>query len=159
MDVCLTFMPNANDGAEFCSPRRPFPIYVNLCNFRLSHSNASSSRNFKKKVHDNSGGRPFRSFRDGLPAEWEEYKEDVRNEALGRLRIQKWKRTDVGRGRILDNVIRAIEINDPSRVLRNNLVDWQNRFGHKALSHRALLEAESEASQRRLFEQWWTLPW
>ncbi|BFU88872.1 MAG: hypothetical protein NTAFB01_00590 [Nitrospira sp.] len=89
-----------------------------------------------------------------MPADWEDYKKDVRQEALRLLGFRKWKRTDVGEGRILDQVIKAIEIHDTHRDLRNNLVSWQNRYGHKAKSHRALLDAKSDVSARRKFEQW-----
>ena len=109
---------------------------------------------FEQQVRYHSGGRPFISFRDGLPAQWEDYKAEVRKEALRRLEVQKWKRADVGKGRILDRIINVIEINEPSRGLRNNLVAWQNRYGHKKRSHRALLDAKSDASARRSFEQW-----
>ena len=109
---------------------------------------------FEKQVRYHSGGQAFTSFRDGLPADWEEYKEDVRKEALYLLGYPKWKRADVGKGRILERVIKAIEIHDAARDLRNNLVSWQNRYGHKAKSHRALLDAKSDASARSNFEQW-----
>lgn len=75
--------------------------------------------------------QPFTSFREGLPGEWENYKELLRNEALRRLNFSKWKRSDVGTGRILKHVIHAIEINDKSPRLRNNLVDWQNIHGEQ----------------------------
>lgn len=109
---------------------------------------------FEKQVHQNSGGRSFTSFLDSLLAEWEDYKRDVRLEALRRLNVRTWKKAEVGKGRILKRVIEAIEIHDPKRDLRNNLVTWQNRYGHKAKSHRALLEAQSDARARRDLEQW-----
>lgn len=109
---------------------------------------------FEKQVRQNSGGDSFTSFLDGLPAEWEDYKQDVRVEALRRLNLPAWKKAEVGKGRILKRVIEAIEIYDPKRDLRNNLVAWQNRYGHKAKSHRALLDARADAGARRDFEQW-----
>ena len=109
---------------------------------------------FKTKVRHLSNGQSFTSFRDGLPAAMEDYKEDVRDEALRLLGLTRWKSGDVGAGRILNCVIQAIEINDPSRDLRNNLVAWQNRFGHKQRSHHALLDARKITVVRHALEQW-----
>lgn len=109
---------------------------------------------FDEKVRLNSNRKPFTSFQEGLPADWEDYKPEVRKEALRRLSFGKWKQADVGKGRILDKVIGAIEIHEPARYLRNNLVAWQNRFGHKKRSHRAILDARADKSVGRSFEQW-----
>jgi hypothetical protein len=108
---------------------------------------------FEQRVRDHSDAA-FISFRDGLPAKWEDYKQEVRKEALRRLQFDNWKQTQVGKGRILDRVIKAIEINEPRRRIRNNLVAWQNRYGHKNRSHRALLDARSNVPARRNLEQW-----
>lgn len=99
-------------------------------------------------------GEPFTSFRDGLPARWEDYKPQVRKEALRRMSVDKWKQADVGKGRILDKVIGAIEIQETAPNLRNNLVAWQNRYGHKNRSHRAILDAKADNTLGRTFEQW-----
>jgi hypothetical protein len=98
-------------------------------------------------------GQAFTSFRDGLPAQWEDYKEDVRKEALRLLEVDKWKRADIGKGRILERVIQAIEIDYAKPRLRNNLVFWQKRYGDKRRSHRALLDAKADASARRSLEE------
>lgn len=124
------------------------PISLGALTFQAQFSR------FEKQVRQNSGGQSFTSFLDGLPAEWEDYKQDVRAEALRRLKIPTWKKTEVGKGMILKRVIEAIEIHEPARDLRNNLVAWQNRYGHKAKSHRALLEAQADAGARRDLEQW-----
>ena len=108
---------------------------------------------FDKQIRSKSGGA-FTSFKEGLAARWEGYKEDLRKEALYRLDLRSWKRRDVGKGRILACVIEAIEINVPRRHIRNNLVDWPNRYGHKYLSHRALLDAKSDRTMRYEFERW-----
>ena len=110
---------------------------------------------FEKAVRHHSDGESFTSFREGFPAEWEDYKEDVRKEAIIRLEYHNWKQADVGEGRILDRVIKSIEIYYPApRKLRNNLVAWKNRWGDKNLSHRELLQAKSDVVKRRNFEQW-----
>jgi hypothetical protein len=130
----------------------PTPAYQAASRVRISaltfHHQFSR---FEAKVRYHSGGQPFISFREGLAAQWEEYKEAVRNEALRHLGVSKWKRADVGTGRIMRAVIKAIEILEPAR---NNLVDWQNRRGHKKRSHRPLLDATRDAASRRSFEQW-----
>ena len=108
---------------------------------------------FAKQIRSQSGSA-FTSFREGLPARWEGYKENLRNEALYQLDTRSWKRRELGKGRILAHVINAIEINLPSRGIRNNLVDWPNRYGYKYLSHRALLDAKSNRTMRYEFEKW-----
>jgi hypothetical protein len=106
---------------------------------------------FKFKVRHHSNGQPFTSFRDGLPADWEDYKEDVRDEARRRLSFDRWKPSDVGTGHILNRVIQAIQIHDP----RNNLVTWENKGrGPTSLAHLVLLKARKPSSARRGFEQW-----
>jgi hypothetical protein len=72
---------------------------------------------------------PRTSFREGLPADWEDYKEHVREEAIRLLGFSKWKRADVGKGHILQKVIKAIEIYDPARKLRNNRFHQAPRRG------------------------------
>ena len=108
---------------------------------------------FDKQIRSETGDA-FTSFREGLPARWEGYKEELHKEALDRLDVRSWKRSEVGTGRILNRVIHAIQINLPRRRIRNNLVDWPNRFGHKHLSHRALLDAKSNRTMRNQFEKW-----
>jgi hypothetical protein len=140
---------------ELLDTHLPDPEYSATTHVNLSALTfqAQFSR-FDKQVRHNSDGQPFNSFQDGLPADWEDYKKEVRQVALCLLGFQKWKPADVGKGRILERVIKAIEIYDPALDLRNNLVSWQNRYGHKAKSHRALLDAKSDVSARRDFEQW-----
>lgn len=108
---------------------------------------------FDKQIHSESG-EGFTSFKEGLPARWEGYKEELRKEALYRLDVRSWKRKEVGKGRILSLVIDAIQINIPSRHISNNLVDWPNRYGHKYRSHRALLDARPNQKMRYEFEKW-----
>ncbi len=110
---------------------------------------------FDKQIQERSGGEHFVSFTEGLPARWEDYKGEVRSEALRRLKVSKWKRADIGKGRILSRVIEAIEIHEPGpRKLRNNLVNWPNKYGHERLPHRALLDAKETRSDQRQWEQW-----
>jgi hypothetical protein len=50
-------------------------------------------------------------------------------------------------------MIEAIEIQENRSNLTNNLVFWQNRFGHANRDHRALLDATANPKLRRHFEQ------
>ena len=60
--------------------------------------------------------------------------------------------TNANRPGILQRTIDAIEIQD-SHGLTNNLVFWQNRFGHANRDHRVLLDAVSDANLRRELER------
>ena len=99
-----------------------------------------------------SSGEEFRSFREGLPLEWEGYKEHVRTRARALLKFSQWKDKDIGTGRILDRVIDAIEINE-GHTLRNNLVAWQPRFGPKSVSHRVIKDARQDRTKRSQLER------
>lgn len=89
-------------------------------------------------------GRPFRGFDEGLADDWESYKPRLRNHALSLLRPEDWLEDQIGSGAILNRTIEAIEIQNSHLKLTNNLVFWQNRFGHANREHRALLEAASK---------------
>ena len=98
-------------------------------------------------------GKPFSSFDDGMAAVWESYKPRLREHALSKLSADSWQSADIGTGRILDQTVEAIEIQDAGKNLTNNLVFWQNRYGHANRDHRALLEAQSNPSLRNALEQ------
>ena len=97
-------------------------------------------------------GHAFTGFQEGLAAVWESYKPRLRDHALGLLRAGEWLEADIGSGAILNRMIEAIEIQDSRSNLTNNLVFWQNRFGHANRDHRALLEAGSNPKLRRELE-------
>ncbi|MCY4406124.1 MAG: hypothetical protein OXC15_07130 [Rhodospirillaceae bacterium] len=97
-------------------------------------------------------GHPFRSFDEGLAAAWENYKPKLREHALGLLRPGDWSEGDIGSGAILNRTIEAIEIQDGRLNLVNNLVFWQNRYGHANRDHRAILEAASNPGLRGAIE-------
>lgn len=101
---------------------------------------------FRAAVRANSEGE-FSSFRDGLPLKWEGYKEHLRTKARAILKFLHWKEKDIGTGRILERVIRAIEINEGSS-LRNNLVGWEPRYGPQNIPHRVLREARADKTKR-----------
>lgn len=94
----------------------------------------------------------FTGFHEGLAAVWESYKPRLRDHALGLLRASEWSEAEIGFGTILNRMIEAIEIQDSRSTLTNNLVFWQNRYGHANRDHRALLEATSNPKLRREIE-------
>jgi hypothetical protein len=107
---------------------------------------------FQKLVTARSG-HPFQGFDEGLAAVWESYKPRLRDHALDLLRVGEWSADDIGSGVILNRMIEAIEIQESRSNLTNNLVFWQNRYGHANRDHRALLEATSNPKLRRDLER------
>lgn len=97
-------------------------------------------------------GHPFRNFEEGIAAAWEGYKPRLRTHARDLLAAEDWTRKQIGSGQILERTIHAIEIQDNRINLINNLVFWQNRYGHANRDHRALLEAQTDPGLRRRFE-------
>ena len=97
-------------------------------------------------------GHPFRGFDEGLAAVWENYKPRLRDHALGLLRPGDWLEGEIGSGTILDRTVEAIEIQDSRLNLTNNLVLWQNRYGHANRDHRAMLEAVADPGLRGVIE-------
>ncbi len=108
---------------------------------------------FQSLVTARSGHR-FETFEDGLAATWESYKPRLRDHALALLRADTWDEASIGAGTILQHVIDAIEIQKDSRTnLINNLLFWQNRYGHANREHRILLEALQTPRQRQEMER------
>ena len=99
-------------------------------------------------------GHKFETFQDGLAAAWESYKPLLRDHALKLMAVESWDEGSIGSGAILERVIAAIEIQKDSRSnLTNNLVFWQNRYGHANREHRLLIEALEIPRQRQELEQ------
>lgn len=105
---------------------------------------------FRELIRRHSG-EPFQSFHRGLPFDWESYKLPLRARALELMNIPGWSESSVGSGQVLDAVIRAIELNESG--LTNNLVAWQNRYGHESRSHRRLLDARANEAERERLER------
>ena len=84
---------------------------------------------------------------------WEAYKPRLRSHALRFLAPDTRSEKEIGSGAILQRMIEAIEIQDTRRNLTNNLVFWQNRFGHSNRDHRAFLEAILSTGWRRQLER------
>ena len=90
-------------------------------------------------------GHEFISFDEGLAAVEESYKPRLREFALQILDPESWQEDEVGSGKILSRTIDAIEIHEPRKNLINNLVFWDNRYGHSTRAHRIFLEAKDDA--------------
>jgi hypothetical protein len=122
------------------------------------HAITGTGRSFKdyfahfSALVERKSGHPFRGFDEGLAAASEDYKPRLRDYALSLLEPEAWSEDDIGTGEILKRMIAAIEIQDSRVNLTNNLVFWQNRFGHANRDHKALLEAESNPGLRRNME-------
>ena len=99
-------------------------------------------------------GQDFAGFNEGLAAEWEEYKLPLRQTALTRLDLEHWKPDTIGNGELLESAIRSVEIENTEKSSKNNLVRWENIFGHASRSHRALLDARLDAVARKKFDDW-----
>ena len=97
--------------------------------------------------------QPFTRFDEGLIAAWESYKPRVRDVALTRLEANSWTQNQVGSGAIIAKVINAIEIQATHGDLTNNMVFWQNRFGHANRDHRALIEAAATGTGLETLER------
>ncbi len=106
-------------------------------------------------AHPESSG-PFVSFGTGLTRKWERYKDVIYDEGRNQLGYDSWNQDEVGSGKILRRVIKAIEIDVPDGDSRkrvpNNLVDWDSRYGPIKRSHRSLYEALEDATDRFAYE-------
>lgn len=98
-------------------------------------------------------GQPFFSFEEGLPLEWEDYKMKVCEEGRKRLAVDEWTEDEIGSGQIIRRLIAAIEIDIPHTDVRNNLVQWEARFGEQARSHQSLYEALDDPKVTHSYEK------
>jgi len=91
---------------------------------------------FKRFVEGESGC-PFDSFSANAYTEKQEgYKQEIYRKGRERLAYDKWNKSMVGNGDVLDAVISAIEIDG------NNLVQWDARYGPENREHRRLIEVK-----------------
>jgi hypothetical protein len=112
----------------------------------------SSFAEFERLVAMKDHGHRFTNFREGLAAAWEDYKPRLYNLARELLEADAWQTSEIGTGSILHRTIAAIEIDVKRINLNNNLVSWENRYGHASRDHRVLLEAQQEKKARSLIE-------
>lgn len=130
----------------------PNPDYAVIPKCKLSALIFQAQFERFKKALLASSGEEFHSFREGLPLEWEGYKEHVRTRARTLLKFSQWTDEDIGTGLILDRVIEAIEINEGA-TLKNNLVAWQPRYGPKRVPQWVLKEACQDKAKRSQLER------
>ena len=107
---------------------------------------------FQELITAESKGHSFIDFTEGKIAAWEGYKPTLRQAALARLSPDTWSRESVGSGSIVEHAIDSIEIQDNKANFVNNLVFWQNRFGHANRDHRILLEARTNRSLKHALD-------
>lgn len=139
------------DWYEGFSPKQPLLAIGAVPSIDLN-SFRNAFHEFQRLIAYRDKGRPFRSFQEGVAAAWEDYKPKLRDYARKRLAFERWSEEGIGSGVILRCVIEAIEIqNDRGHV--NNLVFWQNRFGHANRDHRALLDAQTNPRLCKEFER------
>jgi len=119
--------------------------------FISSKAFQSAFDHFKELVQAESG-HSFQNFDEGMVAVWENYKPRLHAHAKQILACDEWLERDIGTGAILEKTIEAIEIQNSRLNLRNNLVFWQNRFGHSNREHKAFLEARLSPDLRAEIE-------
>ncbi|KTE05266.1 hypothetical protein [Sphingopyxis sp. H115] len=107
---------------------------------------------FQELITPESKGHSFIDFTEGKIAAWEGYKPTLRQTALARLSPDTWSRESIGSGSIVEHAIDSIEIQDNKANFVNNLVFWQNRFGHANRDHRILLEARTNRSLKHALD-------
>lgn len=126
--------------------------------FRLQIRSGDSDFDFApgfarfQDLHERFAAEKFKRFDKGLIAAWESYKPRLRDYALAQLKSDSWSEEDIGSGKIIEQTIDAIEIQASHGNLTNNLVFWQNRFGHANRDHRALIEAKTSGVGLRHLE-------
>ena len=96
----------------------------------------------------------FQSFQEGLPKQWEGYKEYIYAEGRMRLDWNSWTAKDVQNGLpIVERAIKAIEIEKASNIKASNLVDWDSRYGPEKKSHKKLIAALENNARARGFAE------
>lgn len=94
----------------------------------------------------------FTDFQHGYVQQEEGYKAGVYHKAKEILAVPTWKKTSIGEGKILENVIGSIEIRTWNGI-RNNLVEWQSKGRPpEAVSHAKLLAARHSPPLRMATE-------
>lgn len=87
------------------------------------------------------------SFSNRYVAEQEGYKLQVAEEAKRRLQLSKWRQSQIGSGKISEDVIGAVEIDG------NNLVQWRPIYGEEKRPHQVLYRAQIRKQTKKQVEQ------
>jgi len=100
-------------------------------------------------IHVERCGKPLDSFsnQDAFAHQWEGYKIAIPGRAAAVLNARKWSRAQIGKGKILQSVIQAIEL--PG----NNLLQWEPRQGPTSRAHASLYDAKRAPERLRQFER------
>ncbi|MBP2145277.1 hypothetical protein J2129_000731 [Methanofollis sp. W23] len=107
---------------------------------------------FKKAIYLEFGEH-FDSFHTGEPLKQEGYKVEISRQGRRILEFENWNEDNIGTGKILRHVIAAIEINNPTLDIRNNLVQWENRRGEEGRPHQSLYTALEDPAQTAAYEK------
>jgi hypothetical protein len=91
-------------------------------------------------IHTLKGGRPLQNFSDTGSYLWSEegYKYSIARQATAVMQPRHWRKSQIGSGKILDAVIRAIELPD------NNLLQWRPKNGESSRVHKRLRDLRSD---------------
>jgi hypothetical protein len=108
---------------------------------------------FDREIYPRHNSGTFTSFRDVAAAAWEGYKPLLRSKALELLGSDDWRADQIGSGAILTKLIASIEIPGGPQD-RNNLVEWEGRFGPSQRHHLPFLRALAGNEPKAPFERW-----
>lgn len=103
-----------------------------------------------KRFIENQDKAPFRSFETSRYIINEEnYKKTIYDEARNRLDVRNWSKSEVGKGKILEKLIAAIEIKENNLVFTSSAT----RFMDEAKPHRRLIDIQNDRSKITHAEQ------
>ena len=102
---------------------------------------------FRAFVEERAPRAPLMSFANHpYICRQEGYKCKLHETARRKLESDKWKKSEIGTGKIIEAAIGAVEIPE------NNLLLWQSRYGNKARSHQLLHEIRSDPARNQQVE-------
>lgn len=78
----------------------------------------------------------------------EGHKSKIYDLARKYLDFNSWTKEQIGSGSIAKNLIKAIEINQDG--IRNNLIQWQPKYGEQSVSHVKIKEAINKNQIERI---------
>jgi len=115
-------------------------MYINLLKLEERYEK------FKTFIKEKSGTN-FSSFDNKYIDEQENYKKQIYNKAIDILKITSWSEKDIGTGKIIDLLIKAIDLKT------NNLLIHDDRRGKEARQDVSLLKAKEDSAYLNKYEQ------